>query len=68
MTKLKPLFKKNQKQAPQNYRHITLSLLFFKIIEEGIYDKKSFLDKNTIVYTYLPGFKNFFSLIDISLV
>ena len=53
LEKLKPLFKKGSKTAPQNYRPISLLPLVFKIIEKVIHNQaQSFLAKNDIIYRY----------------
>ena len=60
--KLKPLFKKDSKTAPKNYRPISLLLLVSKITEKLIHDQtQGFLYKNDIIYRYLSGFRKFFS-------
>ena len=62
IAKLKPLFKKGSKTAPQNSRPISLLPLVSKIIERVIHDQtQSFLDKNDIIYRYQSGFRKFFS-------
>ena len=62
IAKLKPLFKKGSKTAPQNYRPISLLCLVSKIIEKVIHDQtQGFLDKNDITYKCQSGFRKFFS-------
>ena len=60
IAKLKTLFKKCSKPAPQNYRPISLLSLVSKIIEKVIHDQKqSLLDKNNIIYRYQSGLESF---------
>ena len=61
IAKLKPLFKKDSKIAPKDYRPISLIPLVSKIIEKLIHDQtQSFLDKSDIIYRYQSGFRKFF--------
>ena len=50
IAKLKPLYKKEAKTKPKNYRPISLLLLLSKIIERIIH-------KNNILYKYQSGFR-----------
>ena len=52
IAKLKPLYKKEAKTKPKNYRPISLLPLLSKIIET-----QEFLDKNNILYKYQSGFR-----------
>ena len=61
IAKLKTLFKKCSKPAPQNYRSISLLSLVSKIIEKVSWSNTSFLDKNDLIYRYQSGFSQFFS-------
>ena len=58
VAKLKPLYKKETKTKPKNYRPISLLPLISKIIEKIIHNQtQSFLDENKILYTYQSGFR-----------
>ena len=58
IAKLKPLYKKEAKTKPKNYRPISLLPLLSKIIERIIHDQtQEFLDKNNILYKYQSGFR-----------
>ena len=62
IAKLKPLFKKDSKTAPKNYRPISLLPLVSKITEKVIHDQtQSFLIKSDIIYRHQSGFRKFFS-------
>ena len=58
IAKLKPLYKKEAKTKPKNYRLISLLPLLSKIIERIIHNQtQEFLDKNNILYKYQSGFQ-----------
>ena len=58
IAKLKPLYKKEAKTKPKNYRPISLLPLLSKIIERLIHNQtQEFLDKNNILYKYQSGFR-----------
>ena len=58
IAKLKPLYKKEAKTNPKNYRPISLLPLLSKIIERIIHNQtQEFLDKNNILYKYQSGFR-----------
>ena len=58
IAKLKPLYKKEAKTKPKNYRPISLLPLLSKIIERIIHNQtQEFLDKNNILYKYQSGFQ-----------
>ena len=62
VAKLKPLYKKETKTKPKNYRPISLLPLISKIIERIIHSQtQSFLDENKILYTYQSGFRKHYS-------
>ena len=62
VAKLKPLYKKEIKIKPKNYRPISLLPLISKIIEKIIQNQtQSFLDENKILYTYQSGFRKHYS-------
>ena len=51
IAKLKPLYKKDAKTKPKNYRPISLLPLISKIMERIIHDQTQvFLDKNKILF------------------
>ena len=57
ITKLKPLFKKESKTNPENFRPISLLPLISKVIEKIVYDQvDNFLLQNNILYNYQSGF------------
>ena len=58
IAKLKPLYKREAKTKPKNYRPISLLPLLSKIIERIIHNQtQEFLDKNNILYKYQSGFR-----------
>ena len=58
IAKLKPLYKKEAKTKPKNYRLISLLPLLSKIIERIIHNQtQECLDKNNILYKYQSGFR-----------
>ena len=58
IAKLKPLYKKEAKTKPKNYRPISLLQLLSKITERIIHNQtQEFLDKNNILYKYQSGFR-----------
>ena len=62
LAKLKPLYKKEAKTKPKNYRPISLLPLISKIIERIIHDQTQvFLDENKILFTYQSGFRKHYS-------
>ena len=62
IAKLKPLYKKEAKTKPKNYRPISLLPLISKIIERIIHDQTQvFLDENKILFTYQSGFRKQYS-------
>ena len=59
IAKLKPLYKKEAKTKPKNYRSISLLLLISKVIENVILNQtQNFLDTNMILYSYQSGLAN----------
>ena len=57
IAKVKPLFKKDSKTDPQNYRPISLLPLLSKITERIVHDQKNeFLSKNKLLYRFQSGF------------
>ena len=57
IAKLKPLYKKETKTKPKNYRPIPLLPLISKVIEKVIHNQtQNFLDTNMILYSYQSGF------------
>ena len=62
IAKLKPLYKKEAKTKPKNYRPISLLPLISKVIEKVIHNQtQNFLDKNRILYSYQSGFRKHYS-------
>ena len=62
IAKLKPLYKKEAKTKPKNYRPISLLPLISKVIEKVIHNQiQNFLDKNRILYSYQLGFHKYYS-------
>ena len=60
--KLKPLYKKEAKTKPKNYRPISLLPLISKLIEKVIHSQtQNFLDTNMILYSYQSGFRKHYS-------
>ena len=58
IAKLKPLFKKDSKSDPKNYRPNSLLLIAFKIIQ---IQTQEYLDKNCLLQKYQSGFRQNFS-------
>ena len=57
IAKVTPLFKKDSKTDPQNYRPISLLPLLSKITERIVHDQtKEFLSKNKLLYRFQSGF------------
>ena len=62
IAKLKPLYKKEAKTKPKNYRPVSLLPLISKVIEKVIHNQtQNFLDKNGILYSYQLGFRKHYS-------
>ena len=62
IAKLKPLYKKEAKTKPKNYRPISLLPLISKVIEKVILNQtQNFLDTNMILYSYQSGFRKHYS-------
>ena len=62
IAKLKPLYKKEAKTKPKNYRPVSLLPLISKVIEKVIHNQtQNFLDKNRILYSYQSGFRKHYS-------
>ena len=62
IAKLKPLYKKEAKTKPKNYKSISLLPLISKVIEKVIHNQtQKFLNTNMILYRYQSGFRKHFS-------
>ena len=62
IAKLKPLYKKEAKTKPKNYRLISLLPLISKVIEKVIHNQtQNFLDTNMILYSYQSDFRKHYS-------
>ena len=62
IAKIKPLFKKDCKTDPQNYRPILLLPLLSKIIKRIVHDQtEEFLSKNKLLYRFQSGFRRNYS-------
>ena len=62
IAKLKPLYKKETKTKPKNYRPISLLPLISKVIEKVIHNQtQNFLNKNRILCSYQSGFRKHYS-------
>ena len=60
--KLKPLYKKDKKTDPKNYRPISLLPVISKILEKVIHDQTmEFVTKKNILYKFQSGFRKFHS-------
>ena len=58
IAKVRPLFIKDSKTDPQNYRPISLLFILSKIIERILHGQtQDFLSKNKILYRFQSGFK-----------
>ena len=62
IAKLKPIYKKESKTEPKNYRPISLLPLISKIMEKIIHNQTQlFLNDNNILYKYQSGFRKYYS-------
>ena len=62
ISKVIPIFKKNEKTIPDNYRLISLLSIINKIMEKVMNKQlQSFLHKNKILYAYQFGFRKNYS-------
>ena len=62
IAKLKPLYRKDLKTDPKNYRLVSLLPLVSKVIEKVIHKQTEiFLNKNKILYKCQSGFRKSFS-------
>ena len=62
IAKLKPIYKKESKTEPKNYRPISLLPLISKIMEKVIHNQTQlFLDDNNILYKHQSGFRKYYS-------
>ena len=60
--KLKPLFKKGNKDEPKYYRPITLLPQISKVVEKIVHEQiQIYLDKNKILYRYQSDFRPYHS-------
>ena len=60
VAKIKPLYKKDLKTEPKNFRRISLFPLISKIIERIIHDQTmNFLSDSNVLYKYQSGFRKF---------
>ena len=58
IAKVKPLFKKDSKTNPKNYRPISLLPLMSKVLERLVHEQTmEFLDKHNILYKFQSGFQ-----------
>jgi hypothetical protein len=57
-SKVIPIYKKDDETDPANYRPISLSSIFKKIVEKLMYNRlKSFLEKRNILFNSQYGFR-----------
>ena len=57
LAKIKPLFKKGDRQDIQNYRPISILSAFSKILEKLMYNRLSFLKKHNTLTNVQHGFR-----------
>ena len=58
VARLKPIFKKDKKTDPSNYRPISFLPLISKVLERIIHDQTNvFLKGNSLLYNYQSGFR-----------
>ena len=62
LAKVKPLFKKNDRLRPENYRPVSILSIVSKILEKSVYIQlEKFLKSNNILYEFQSGFRTSFS-------
>ena len=57
-----PLFKKNSKSEPGNYRHVSILTVMSKILEKTVHKQlENYLRSEKLLYDYQSGFRNSYS-------
>ena len=62
LAKVKPLFKKNDRLKPENYRPVSILSIVSKLLEKAIYKQlEIFLVQNNLLYEFQSGFRKSYS-------
>ena len=62
LAKVKPLFKKNDRLKPENYRPVSILSIVSKLLEKAIYKQlENFLVENNLLYEFQSGFRKSYS-------
>ncbi|KAK3085363.1 hypothetical protein FSP39_002164 [Pinctada imbricata] len=62
VAKVKPLFKKNNRLKPENYRPVSILSIVSKLLEKAIYNQlERFLVENNLLYEFQSGFRKSYS-------
>ena len=62
MAKVKPLYKKNDRLKPENYRPVSILSIVSKILEKAVYKQlEKFLISNNLLFEFQSGFRSSFS-------
>ena len=62
LAKVKPLFKKNDRLKPENYRPVSILSIASKLLEKAIYKQlEFFLVENNLLYEFQSGFRKSYS-------
>ena len=57
--RVKPLYKKNNRQEVGNYRPVSILNVISKVLERAVYDQLSnYLRSNNVIYDFQSGFRN----------
>ena len=62
MAKVKPLFKKNDRLKPENYRPVSILSIVSKVLEKAVYKQlENFLISNNLLFEFQSGFRSSYS-------
>ena len=62
VAKVTPLFKKNSRVEPGNYRPVSVLCIISKLLEKVVYDQvMDYLVKSNLLYMYQSGFRSAYS-------
>ena len=63
MAKVKPLFKKNDRLKPENYRSASILSIVSKVVEKAVYKQlEKFLISNNLLFEFQSGFRSSYSM------